>query len=121
MFNTMKDQLSMKATNCEGTNSVINTIATNQVQFVGVRVPVSDRVHYQARVAYIINSYWLSMKIDFKVMKVMVGKDNTFGAHKLVVISNDYRHEVDMFISGSTKELLAKINGAYEALTDLGL
>lgn len=104
-----------------GTNGVVNALDRSQVQFAGMRLHTLDKQHFQSRVVAIISAYWMSTNIDFKVLKVVVGKNCTEGGYRMEVISLDHRHETVLFLSESKAELLAKINGAFDVICDLGL
>lgn len=102
-------------------NTVMNVIDKSVISTCGMRLNPLDKEHYKARLVTIINGYWLSNRLDFIVDKVIIGRDSISCNYKVEVLSVGHRSETFLYRSGSKQELLAKINGAYDTIVDLGL
>lgn len=102
-------------------NTVMNIIDKSNVTTCGIRLDALSKEHYKARLVTIINGYWLSDRIDFIVDQVVIGRDSISCCYKVEVISPEYRTSTFLYHSETKKELLAKIDGAYDTICDLGL
>lgn len=100
---------------------VMNVIDKSVVETCGIRMNALDKEHYKARLVHIVNGYWLSNRLDFVVDRVIIGRDSISCCYKVEVLSVNHRSETYLYQSETKAELLAKIDGAFDTICDLGL